>query len=258
MTWKPKHPSRLAGAFGGLLCMHLAAAQNVDQIYDAGEERILQAQAQQQEIDAIVEVTEDRFEAYQVLLREIEDLQVYNNLLQAQVDAQNRTLRQLYAAIDEVGVIERQILPLMTRMISGLERFVALDVPFLVNERNARVARLKSLLLRSDVTAAEQFRNVLEAWLIEMEDYGTTGDVYKQEIVTPDGVTREVELLRIGRIALLYVTPDGSQAGAWDNNARQWVELDDSMSAEIRTGIESYESGQPALFVAPVPPPEDE
>jgi hypothetical protein len=257
MTWKPKHPSRLAGALGGLLCMQFAAAQSLNQIYDAGEQRIQQAQAQQTEIDAIVEVTEDRFEAYQILLREIEDLKVYNNLLQAQVDSQNRQLRDLYAAIDEVGVIERQILPLMTRMIAGLERFVSLDIPFLLEERNARIARLKALLLRSDVTVASQFSNVLEAWLIEMDDYGTTGDVYTDEIVAADGVTREVELLRIGRIALLYVTPDGSQAGAWDRNARQWVTLDDSMSNEIRIGIESYESGQPELFMAPVPPPED-
>jgi len=256
MTWKPKHPSLVAGAIGGLLCMQFAGAQTVDDLFEAGEQRIMQAQAQQEEIDQIVEVTEDRFQAYQVLLREIEDLQVYNNLLQAQVDAQNRKLRELRDAIDNVGLIERQMLPLMTRMVTGLEKFIDLDVPFLLDERHAEVARLRELLLQPDVTVASQFNNVLEAWLIEMEDYGTTGDVYTDEIMTPDGTRREVDLLRIGRVALLYVTPDNSQAGAWDQRTRQWVAVND-LAGEIRTGINAYETGQPALFVAPVAPPED-
>ncbi|HEY5666891.1 MAG TPA: DUF3450 domain-containing protein [Gammaproteobacteria bacterium] len=237
--------------------MQLAAAQSVDTLYQQGEERILQAQAQQEEIDAILDVTEDRFDQYQVLLREIEDLEIYNNLLRAQVSAQRAELSDLYEAIDEVGVIERQVLPLMTRMIDGLERFIELDVPFLVEERLARAERLRGLLTRADVTAAEQFRNVMEAWLIEMDDYGTTGEIYTDEIVTADGVTREVELLRIGRVSLVYVTPDGSQAGAWDQRNREWVLLDPGLVEGIRAGFEAYSTETPAMFVVPVPAPEE-
>jgi len=257
MTWKPKHPGLVAGAIGGLLCVQLAAAQSVDDLYRAGQERILQAQAQQGEIDAIVEVTDDRFDQYQVLLREIEDLEIYNNLLRAQVAGQRRELDDLYEAIDEVGTIERQILPLMTRMITGLESFIQLDLPFLLDERLGRVARLRQTVSRHDVTAAEQFRNVMDAWLFEMDDYGTTGEIYADEIVTPDGVTREVQLLRIGRIALLYLTPDGSQAGAWDRTSRQWVTLDPAAVDGIREGIEAYSTETPAMFVVPVPAPEE-
>ena len=257
MTWTLKHPVRLAGAIGGLLCLQVATAQTVDQLFQAGEERIQQAQAQQDEIDAIQEVTEDRFEEYQTLLREIEDLTVYNNLLRAQVNAQRRELSQLYASIDEVGLIERQILPLMTRMITGLERFIQLDIPFLLDERLERVATARETLTRSDVTAAEQFRFVMESWLIEMEDYGTTGELYTDEIVTPDGVTREVELLRVGRVALIYLTPDGNQAGAWDKENREWVRLDDSWLDDIRAGFDAYRTETPALFIVPLAAPEE-
>jgi Protein of unknown function (DUF3450) len=258
MTWTLKHPVRLAGAIGGLLCLQVAAAQSVDELYQAGEERIQQAQAQQEQIDAIQEVTEDRFEEYQTLLREIEDLTVYNNLLRAQVNAQRRELSQLYASINEVGLIERQILPLMTRMIDGLERFIQLDVPFLLDDRLERVATARETLTRSDVSAAAQFRFVMEAWLIEMEDYGTTGELYTDEIVTPDGVTREVELLRVGRVALIYLTPDGNQAGAWDKENREWVRLDDSWLDDIRAGFDAYRTETPALFIVPVAAPEEE
>jgi len=257
MTWNFIHPSRLAGAIGGLFCVQLAVAQPIGELYQAGEERILQAQAQQGQIDAIVDDTEDDFEAYQTLLREIEDLEIYNNLLRAQVNGQRRELNNLYTSIDEVGLIERQVLPLMTRMISGLEHFIQLDVPFLVDERLERAGRLRALLVRSDVTAAEQFRLVMEAWLIEMEDYGTTGEIYTDEIVTADGVGREVELLRIGRLALVYVTPDGSQAGAWNQAAREWVILPAEMVDALREGIDAYKTSTPAMFVVPVPAPEE-
>jgi hypothetical protein len=237
--------------------MQIAVAQDVDDLFEAGEQRIETAQAQQVQIDQIVEVTQDRFQEFQTLQREVEDLRVYNNLLQAQVDAQNRELTNLYEAIDNVGLIERQILPLMRRMINGLERFVALGPPFLVDDRTEMVAFLRRLLLRADVTVASQFNNVLAAWLDEV-DYGTNGDVYIDNIVTPDGRTREVEILRIGTVALIYLTPDGGQAGAWDKRAGNWVPLDPTLISQIQIGIDSYKTEQPALFVAPIAPPEED
>ena len=258
MTWKPKHPCRLAGAVGGALCMQFAFAQSVDDLYEAGEQRIQQAQANQETLAEIADVTEDRLEDYLQLVREIEDLEIYNNVLTAQVEDQRRQLRVLNESIDNVDTIERQILPLMNRMIDGLERFIDLDIPFLLDDRYARVERLRALMFRSDVTPAEQFRNVLEAWIIEMDDYGMYGESYTDLIETPDGQMREVDILRIGRVALLYVTPDGSQAGAWNKNTGSWERLEDSLIEDIRFGIESYETGQlNDLFIAPVPAPED-
>jgi hypothetical protein len=256
MRWKPKHPGRLAGAIAGLLCMQSAAAQDVDDLYEAGERRILQAQAQQEEVDAVVEVTSDRFEEYQFLLREVEDLRVFNNLLQAQVDSQTRELNQLYVSIDNVGLIERQILPLMTRMITGLQRFIELDLPFLLDERMATVERMRARLGMADVTVAEQFRLVLEGWLEEMDNFGRNGAFYTDEITIADGTRREVQLLQIGRIALLYVTPDGQEAGAWDNRSRTWVPIND-LAGEILAGIEAYDTEQPTMLVVPVAPPEE-
>ena len=106
-------------------------------------------------------------------------------------------------------------------MIDGLERFVELDVPFLIGERTERVASLKDLLERSDVTAAEKFRVVMEAWQIE-NDYARTIYTYTDDLDI-GGVTREVDVLQVGRVALLYQTADGAQSGAWDQRTRQWV-----------------------------------
>ena len=257
MRGKAGGPKVLVATLAGLLIGNLAYGQTARSLIQAEEQRIEQAQAQQDQIDGIVATTRARFDEYQGLLKEIEGLEVYNNLLQAQIDDQNRELAELRNSIDQVSVIERQMLPLMTRMIDSLEQFIELDVPFLLNERRARVAALRELLNRSDVTAAEQFRNVMEAWQIEMSDYGMSSEIYTDSIDIGGGQRREVDVLKVGRTALVYLTPDGAQAGAWDQATRSWVPVDVSYNADIRAGIEAVRTGTPALFTIPVAPPEE-
>jgi hypothetical protein len=231
-------------------------AQNVDQIIGAEEQRIQQGQDAQDDIDGVVDVTRARIEEYRAVMKEVDGLVVYNTLLQRQIDDQNETLRQIRESIDNVQFVERQILPLLTRMIDGLEQFVALDVPFLAEERNSRVANLTTVLERADVTAAEKFRVVMEAWQIE-NDYGRTIEAYTDELVI-NGNTREVDVLRIGRVALMYQTPDGQISGSWDKEAGDWVEVDSSYRNAIRNGIRLARNPiGPELLLLPISSPQE-
>ncbi|MFZ8952302.1 MAG: DUF3450 domain-containing protein [Gammaproteobacteria bacterium] len=231
-------------------------AQNVDQIIGAEEQRIQQGQDAQDDIDGVVDVTRARIEEYRAVMKEVDGLVVYNTLLQRQIDDQNETLRQIRESIDNVQFVERQILPLLTRMIDGLEQFVALDVPFLAEERNSRVANLTTVLERADVTAAEKFRVVMEAWQIE-NDYGRTIEAYTDELVI-NGNTREVDVLRIGRVALIYQTPDGQISGSWDKEAGDWVEVDSSYRNAIRNGIRLARNQiGPDLLLLPISSPQE-
>ena len=58
-------------------------------------------------------------------------------------------------------------------MIDALRLFIEVDIPFLLDERVARVNNLDELILRSDVTTAEKYRKVFEAYQIE-SDFGKT------------------------------------------------------------------------------------
>jgi len=231
------------------------SSQSLDQILQKQQGRTKLAQESQQRIDTVVKQTRSLEDQFKATLKEIDGLKVYNTLLGLQVDNQNLKMADLRDSIDQVEVINRQIVPIMTKMIDGLEQFVELDVPFLLEERTARVELLNELMERDDITVAEKFRKVTEAYQIE-NDYGSTIEAYKSEI-TIDGATREVEFLRIGRLALLYQSPDGKVSGAWDKEAGQWVALGNEFKNQIRQGLKiANKQIAPELVLLPISAPE--
>ena len=102
------------------------------------------------------------------------------------------------------GVYDYQI----ERMIENLDTFISLDIPFLLSEREERLAFLKDTLDRADVSVAEKFSQVLQAYQVE-NTYGTTIEAYADTIEL-DGVKRQVDMLKWGRVALVFQTPFGS------------------------------------------------
>jgi len=246
----------LISTVGAIFTAEIVAGQAVDQIVAAEERRIQQAQASQDVIDGIVEETRDTVEEYRAVMKEVDGLIVYNTLLDRQIADQEQELSNLATSIDSVTDIERQILPLLTRMIDGLDRFVALDVPFLAEERRERVVGLRDLLGRADVTAAEKFRVVMEAWQIE-NDYGRTIFAYTGELEI-GGTNREVDFLQVGRVSLVYQTPDGVNSGVWDQSNRQWVVLGSEYRNSIRQGLRLARNQiGPDLLLLPIAAPEE-
>jgi len=212
-----------------------AFATNLNDVFGVAEQVNKQARKSQARVDALTDETRTLLGEYKTVLKEIEGLRVYNRQLEKQIANQEAEKLQLSASIDQVTVIERQITPLMMRMIDGLEQFVALDLPFLNEERANRLDGLREMMDRADVAASEKFSQILRAYQIENE-YGRTMESYADEIDTTEG-SRIVDVLKVGRIALIYQTSDGEETGAWDVSKGTWVALDDSYKTPIRNGI---------------------
>ncbi len=229
--------------------------QSLKQVLDVEQRRVRMAQQSQEKIDGVVKKTNSLTDQYKAVLKEIEGLDVYNTLLQRQVDNQGRQKTELRESIDQVEVINRQIVPIMTKMIDALDKFVDLDVPFLTEERQDRVNELKALMERQDVSVAEKFRKVTEAYQIE-NDYGRTIESYKGNL-TIDGATREVDFLRVGRVSLVYQTADGAISGAWNQRSRSWETLGSEYKNQIKLGLQiAKKQVAPDLVLLPVDAPE--
>ena len=226
-------------------------AQSVDQVLQAEQRRIQLAQASQERINTVVEGTRSLEDQYRAINKEIDGLRVYNRLMTAQTEGQQSVLEDIALSMDQVDVINRQIFPLMERMIDGLQQSIALDVPFLLDERQRRIETLKEIMERSDVSVAEKFRKVMEAYQIE-NDYGSSSETYRQSL-SVEGTPRDYNMLRIGRIGLYFQSDDSRITGYWDPDTREYVLLGNEYRNEIKKGIRmAKDLIAPELLLLPV------
>lgn len=248
---------RLAGlalSAGILLAPGLSAAASVDEAIDKGVKRTTQGQSAQQKIDRLDDQIRQRVQEYRAVNKEIEGLEVYIQQMEKQIASQEEEMAEISESIDKVTLIERQITPLMLKMVEAMKQFVALDLPFRKQERAEKVARLEDLMAASDVSTAEKFRTVLETYQDEI-DYGRTIGAYRGTLGDGDQ-GREVDFLRIGRVALVYQTLDGKEVGIWDQQAGGWKELDASYRRQITQGLRiAREQAAPDLIRMPMPTP---
>jgi TolA-binding protein len=233
-----------------------AHANTVDKALEDGAKRVNKAQQSQQRIDAVDDQIRSAEREYRGLVKEIDGLNVYIQQLDKQLNSQQQELDEIESSIRQVNLVQRQITPLMLKMIGAIERFVDADVPFLTDERRERVEGLKSLMGRSDVTMAEQYRKVLEAYQAEV-DYGRTIESYRGTLEL-NNEAREVDFLRVGRVALIYQSLDGKELGVWNNNLREWQDLDASYKSRVMAGIRiAREQAAPDLIKVPVAAPQE-
>lgn len=210
----------------------------------------------QQQIDALSDETEDLLTRYRVTLRQEESLRTYNRQMDKLVAAQQVELDSLRDQLDRIALVSRDVTPLMLRMIDALDAFVQLDVPFLPKERTERIAALREMMDRADVTEAEKYRRIMEAYQVENE-FGRTIEAYRLTLDL-DGREATVDFLRVGRIALVYQTLDESEAGVWNQETRDWQPLDSGYRSAIRQGLRvARKQAAPDLIQLPLPSPID-
>lgn len=229
-------------------------AAAIQQVISASTEITTSAAKSQKKIDKIAEQVQEKLLQFRAIEKETAGLDVYNGQIQKQINSQIEEMAQLNVDIDQVSVIERQITPLMLRMIDGLESFVQLDVPFLPAERQTRLTSLKTMMDKADIAVSEKFRRVMEAYQVEV-DYGRSIEAYSG-LIELDGQERDVDFLRIGRVALMYLSRDGSLIGRWNNEKKSFEKLSPDYRMHITKGLRMAKKQlAPDLLTMPIPAP---
>ncbi len=240
----------------GALLGNAAHADSLANILRVGQAKTTAAQQSQARVDKIADQTADLLNDYKTVNKEIDGLKIYNQRLEIQIANQLARLDELESSIADVTVIQRQMMPLIIRMIDGLEQFVALDIPFKAKERSDRVAFLRANVDRSDISAAEKFRQVLEAWKIENE-YGRKIQTYPGEVdLDGSGNARKVDLLQVGRIALLAQTTDKEVTAAWADGGWQALDSGQYRSAVSKAIRIAKKQAAIDIMTMPIPAPE--
>ena len=223
---------------------------DIEEILSENENNFSLSEKSQSQVNDLSTEKDSLLAEWKVVVKQVEGLKIYNEQKRRQIKAQEERMVTLAEQTRQVVVIQRQIPPLMERMEDSLEQFVSLDAPFSLDERVKRINQVRATLSDPKVTASEQVRQVLEAYNIERE-YGRTIETYEDAIVI-DGEEKVVNILRIGRLALMYQLKDQSQAGIWDSEQNDWVEVS-GYRLPVRDGIRMANKTAPLdLLAVPV------
>jgi hypothetical protein len=228
-------------AFAAVLASGLTVgavqASEVSDVLKVGAEKVQIAKTAQTKVDRIADQTDGLLQEFKQVNKQIESLRVYNSQLERQIASQKQMMAELRESIENATKIERGISPLMISMLKGLEDFIALDMPFKKEKRQDAIADLYVNMDSAKFSAAEKFRQILEVYDIESE-YSLSLESYRDMVdIDANGSEVEVEMLRIGRVGLMYQTKDKSQTGAWNKETGSWETLGSEYRRPVDQGI---------------------
>lgn len=204
----------------------------------------------QQRVTRLSQQTADLLAEYRQVVRETESLKIYNDNLEKVVMDQRAEVVSINEQLNGLEETNRGVVPLMLEMIDTLDKIVESDMPFRLDERRARVGRLRIMMDQADVTASEKYRRVMEAYQGEME-YGRTTEAYAEALPTTG---QTVDFLRVGRTLLVYQSSDQETTGWFNPVTREYEDLPDRYRLEVKEGLAIAKNEKaPDLVVLPVP-----
>ena len=208
----------------------------------------------QEKITDLSVETQELLGEYRLVLQQIDRLIAYNDYVERLITDQEEQIVDINRQLQDFALIERGIVPLMLESIETLDRFIDLDVPFLLEERKDRVNRLRVIMNESDITVSEKFRQIMDAYQIETS-FGSDIEAYTG-FLDINGESRQVDFLRIGRTSLTYQTPDQKKTGFWNKQTQQWEDLPRKYTDYVKEGLRiAKKQITPDLIQLPVEAP---
>ena len=244
------HPLRALIA-AMLLSSGTLVAAPLDNALDESQGLAQDAKASQARIEKLDDSSREMLGEYRDAVQQAEALKGYNQQLRELVEAQRKELEGYQAQLDGIERTQEAVTPLMRQMVEVLGEFIAADVPFLPQERADRLAQLEEMMPRADISLAEKYRRILEAYQVE-SDYGRTLEAWRGELPV-EGGTRNVEFLRLGRAMLYYQALAGRESGWWNPQAQNWQVLDNAARRPLHQALAiARQEEAPALLELPV------
>lgn len=240
--------SALAGAF---MFSGVAAATTLADVTNAGIQNAKASAKSQEKINDLYDQSQELLNEYRSLVEQTENLKVYNDHVNTLVTDQNATLTSLDKQIGTIEGTKQGIVPLMYKMIDTLEAFIKADMPIDLNNRLARVQRLRDYMANASINTSEQYRTVLEAYQIE-KDLGSAVATYTDKL-TVGGTEKTVNFVYVGRVAFLAQSLDEKEAWMWNKKTAQWEPLTDEYLAATKLAIRvAGKQAAPELLKLPV------
>ncbi len=252
---KVSNRTKIATALIGALALassNLAAADPLADAQKADTQIHTDAAKSQKKVDKYFDQAQDMLFEYGSVADERESLKSYNDYVAKLVADQEATISDIQADIDGVDALRQGVVPLMFKMVNALETFIKLDLPFNLETRLNRVANLRATLDSANVTLAEKYRLILDAYSIE-RGYGASSNAREGKL-NIGGTELLVDFINFGRVGLYAQSLDQKQAWMYNEETKAWDVLADSYLRNISKAIkQARKQGAPDMFALPIP-----
>ena len=229
------------------MSININAQEIVNETIDTQVSASSLSQDAQKKIDSLDIKSKEIYYEFKDTVAEYKSLKTYDDQLQEIINAQKSEIKNILQQIDSLDSTNKDILPFLKRMIDVLREFVLLDMPFLKDQRIATVDNLDEIILQANVTTAEKFRKVFEAYQSEY-NFGNTIETYSGTMELNNNDTAVI-FFRLGRIGLYYSSLDYKKTGYWDNTKQVWVHVKGKLSNELKAAIDIANRQAPPNFI---------
>ena len=235
--------------------LFIGAQEIVDETLNSQVDANIPGVVSQKEIDNLDEQAKKLYYEFKDTVSEYEGLRRYDDQLEKIVFSQEEEINSILKQIDSLDNVNKEILPFLKETIDSLRKFVNLDIPFLKESRLARLDNLDSIILKSNVTTAEKFRKVFEAYQVETA-FGNTIETYPG-FIELEGQTITVDYFRMGRLGWYYRSANGKESGYWNKFEDSWIHTNGKLNDEIKLALDIANRQTPPNFITlPVQPVE--
>ncbi len=231
-----------------LLTGSVSIAEEVNEkIKQPVEDSIAIRQKTQKDIEKWSEKKSTLETEYDALVENRKRLAMERDHLAKELESTQKRIANLENQIEAMEKISEQLTPFLYGVYEKVVESVDQRLPFLQVERSERLANLKKTLDDPQIVLGEKFRKIMEALFVEAE-YGNTVEVFQEKIFLGDEDVL-VNVLRLGRISLLFETLDQTTSGYFDLDENQWKALPQSANRDIRIAMEIGSKRRPADVV---------
>ena len=206
--------------------------------------------ASQQRVERLDDEADTMIREYRAVLQQTDNIKLFVAQQDIFLQSQESEIESLRRQLGTVEQIKQGMSPMMLRMAAAIEDSINEDLPFNLDERRARVERVQAVLADPSVSPAEQYRQVLNAFKIEVS-YGQGIDSYEGAHPTRPG--NVVNFLRFGRTALVYMTKDESEIARYNTASKGWETLSGADALQMRQAIRIAKGeAAPGIVYAPI------
>jgi hypothetical protein len=221
----------LAGTLGAVLAAGPLRSQDAKQLSDTVNQTVETHQQTQKKQDAWAEEKADFAARYRSARAQVDYLEKRKAFEEKELKALDDGIAELERRMVESVRLNDSLEDSLNAVMGRLENWLSHDVPFLMEERTARLAGVRETIAKPDVTGAEKLRRVLEALQVEA-NYGNVVDV-SQERLKIGNEEIQADVIRVGRVSVFWRSPDGKRVGEYDRGAGRWIELDSKYARAI-------------------------